>query len=270
MAIPEQAELAGIRVAREIGMEAQFGATALLGDSAHEACVAKDPESGQWYIIKPIDHKKAIHEQNMYEAMKRVGVPVIPFPAGQKIQCVDLGITSALVMPFVKLRPLTQLNWSANAYSDAEQEMLSYHALNAMHMLAMMHKRGLTHGDFQSKNNGLLQQGRSEQRQICYDFENSKMHSSWIHNEPVHADMAADIVQFEKSIFINRYLDELPLGQKMDAVVGHTLNYAEKLIGRAMELTDSAMKVAGLAINKTEDWISEPGTVQRARRRFTH
>lgn len=260
--------LPSFEIAESLGMSPHMGATAQLGDSAHKVCVAEDDKLNLW-VIKPGSHDKARVEVDMLNAMQRDGVPTLVFDRGKEPRLVPYDEdTTAIVMQFRRLMPLTRLDWGANVYDEPSHEVLDRHGMLAMHTIAKMHKRGYYHGDFQAKNNGLMTTSNGYRRQVCFDFEGAGHLGHWAEEDNQHKIMADDIVQFFKSILINRYLEELPLDLKMQRLGLLALQYAQKLSQRNPGAEEAATNIAIEIETQTEDWVSQPGSIKRARQRF--
>lgn len=255
-------------IAQELGLAPHLGATAMLGDSAHGVCVAADEDANLW-VVKSASYEKAHNEVYMLQEMQRAGVPSLTFQNGKEPRIFEVSRDEhAIVMPYERLRPLTQLNWSAPSYEVAAHDVLDKHTNRAIHTVAKMHKRGLYHGDYQVKNNGLLTTRTGHARQVCFDFEGSGKLGKWYEDESQHKIMVDDVKQLFKSMLINRYLVDLPLGLKMEKLSELALEYSDKLTNRDYEHAEIALRIGQTILDKTEDWVSQPGAIKRARRRF--
>lgn len=260
--------LPSFEIAEALGMEPHMGATAQLGDSAHKVCVAEDDSQRLW-VIKPSSPQKARNEVDMLAAMQRAGVPTLDFEPGMEPRLMPYNTdTTAIVMQFKRLQPLTRLDWSADVYDMHAHGVLDRHSVRAMHTVAKMHKRGFFHGDYQAKNNGLMMTRNGYRRQVCFDFEGAGQLGRWLEDEDQHRIMADDVVQFFKSILINRYLEFLAPELKMQRLGSFALQYAQQLSKRNPEAEEAATNIAIEIEAQTEDWVSQPGSIKRARQRF--
>lgn len=265
----EQTEsLPSFEIAESLQMTPHLGATAQLGDSAHKVCVAEDDDYNLW-VIKPASHAKARNEVSMLSAVQKAGIPTLVFDPGKEPRLVPYDAdTTAIVMQFRRLQPLTRLDWGANVYDQPTHDVLDMHTIRSMHAIAKMHKRGMYHGDFQAKNTGLMTMNNGYKRQICFDFEGAGRLGKWTEEDTEHRVMADDIVQFFKSILINRYLEELPAELKMQRLGSFALLYAQKLSNRNEQAVEAATNIAVEIELQTEDWVSQPSSIKRARQRF--